>query len=175
MADLSTVSRLVPAADNALADAGMMVAKELLSNPGCQLTSLKLRRTTAGPHIVCNSRRLSRGWCGTGNGISNRGAQLLGQALRLNTSLETLDLSDNDDVGIPGVTDLAQLLGDNNTLIKLTLDNTALPVQDILGHMSTVHLDKLAHSQLSVRDMTLVTEGVLKAHTRLVDLKYVEC
>ena len=52
------------------------------------------------------------------NGFGDEGAKMVGEALKFNSSLESLDLSNNR-IGAKGVFALADGLGNNNTLKTL--------------------------------------------------------
>ncbi|XP_048036226.1 NACHT, LRR and PYD domains-containing protein 12-like isoform X2 [Megalobrama amblycephala] len=145
--------------ENKLGDGGLMLLSDGLKNPQCKLEKLRLNKS----------------------GVTAEGCAALASALRSNSHLRELDLTENK-IGDGGLTLLSDGLKDPHCkLEKLTLWNCNITDEGCAALASALrsnsHLRELdlTENKLGCRGLTLLSDGLKDPHSKLEKLKLYDC
>ncbi|XP_048011232.1 NACHT, LRR and PYD domains-containing protein 3-like isoform X1 [Megalobrama amblycephala] len=145
--------------ENKLGDGGLMFLSDGLKDPHCKLEKLMLNKS----------------------GVTAEGCAALASALRSNSHLRELDLTENK-IGDGGLTLLSDGLKDPHCkLEKLTLWNCNITDEGCAALASALrsnsHLRELdlTENKLGCRGLTLLSDGLKDPHSKLEKLKLYDC
>ena len=141
---VNTSVKILKLSYNPLGDEGAKALAEILGRNG----------TESSETVNTTLEHVDLSWCS----IEPIGAQHLAQALRVNTSVKTLNLSCNPLVGYEGAKALAQMLGGNGVescgIVNTTLEYVVLSDYNI-GPVGAQHLAQALRVNTSVKTLDL--------------------